>query len=71
MKKLAHGEKDRARIEHDVACVSRVHNSRKSKCIPSLSNKFSVFCTPNNQLIKSVNGQFSDEIKKNSVISVR
>lgn len=49
-------------IEHDVICISRIHNSRKGEVIKSLSDKFSVFVTPNTSLIKYANNFLSPDI---------
>jgi uncharacterized membrane protein (DUF485 family) len=49
-------------IEHDVICISRVHNSRKGEVIKSLSDTFSVFVTPNTSLIKYANNYLSTDV---------
>jgi hypothetical protein len=49
-------------IEHDIVCISRVHNSRSSEVAKSLSDKFSVFVTPNTPLIKHTNKFLSSDI---------
>ncbi|GAC08513.1 hypothetical protein [Paraglaciecola chathamensis] len=49
-------------IEHDVICISRVHNYRKGKAVRSLSDTFSVFVTPNTSLIKYANSYLSHDI---------
>jgi hypothetical protein len=49
-------------IEHDVVCISRVHNSRKGEVIKSLSDTFSVFVTPNTSLIKYANNYLATDV---------
>ncbi|WP_417665572.1 hypothetical protein [Pseudidiomarina sp.] len=49
-------------IEHDVICISRVHNSRKGEVTKSLSDTFSVFVTPNTSLIKYANNYLSPDV---------
>lgn len=50
-------------IEHDVVCISRVHNSRSGEVINTLSEKFSVFVTPNSSLVKHANRYLSEDIE--------
>lgn len=49
-------------IEHDIVCISRIHNSRASEVTKSLSDNFSVFVTPNTALIKYANRFLSSDI---------
>ncbi len=64
MDKLGRGSKDKMRIEHDSTCISRIHNLRLGRVIPQLNKELTVFCTPNNGLIKTVNNFFSNETSK-------
>jgi len=52
---------------HDITCVSRVFNSREGKSINSLSEKFSVFITPNKTIEDVTSRFFKNEIEKNSI----
>lgn len=58
------------RLEHDVLCISHVHNSRKGQCVSGMSDTFSVFVTPNSGLVKHVNSFFSKEVGRGIPIVV-
>lgn len=54
-------------LEHDTICISRVHNLREGKVIKGLSQKFSIFVTPNTGLVRVANQYFENEIGKDSI----
>lgn len=60
-KKAVNVESKRS-VEHDVICISRIHNSRNGEVINTLSETFSVFVTPNSSLIKHANRFLSEEV---------
>lgn len=57
-------------VEHDVVCISRVHNMRKGRAIRTLSEEFNVFVTSNTPLIKYSNAFLSSRLESGIPISV-
>jgi len=54
-------------LRHDIACISKVFNTRKGTKITSFDNTFSIFATLNSKMERSANEYFESEIGSRSI----
>lgn len=67
LKKFFSDEKD---LNHDISCISHIHNLREEKKVADLGSTFSIFVSPSFQLVKASYQYFFDEIRSSIPLAV-